>query len=177
MTAVLEIGFHFGDYVGLVPGLAISIVLALFLGGRVARRLRVSRFGAMLLVVALGVVLSATVSPSREALLGMSRAQTTCDLSRFWLAPWPEYSHLGETSLNVLLFVPLGVAVGMLPRSPYRLPIVVGSVILPIAIEVTQLAAAPLGRTCQSADVFDNLVGLALGFGLGLIVVRTGRSG
>ena len=60
----------YGDYVGFVPGLVISVVLALVLCGGVARRLRVSRVVAALLIVSFGVVLSATVTPSREAIVG-----------------------------------------------------------------------------------------------------------
>jgi glycopeptide antibiotics resistance protein len=167
LTVVAHSGSGFGDYAGFIPGLAVCIVLALILGGSVDRRLRVDRVVSTLLIVSLGLVLSATVTPSREALLGMPQESMGCDLSRVGLAPWSEYAHLNDTSLNVLLFVPLGVLIGMLRRSPYRLPIILAAVILPFAIETIQLVIAPLGRACQSADVFDNLAGLVLGLGVG----------
>ena len=164
-----------GDYAGFVPGLMISVILALVLCAGVARRLRVSRVVAALLIVSLGVVLSATVTPSREAIMGMPHLSAGCDLSRIGPAAWREYVHVDETSLNVLLFIPLGAFIGMLPRSSYRWPIVIGAIILPFVIEGFQLVATPLGRACQSGDVVDNLLGLALGLGAGLTAVWIGR--
>ena len=42
-----------------------------------------------------------------------------------------------------------------------------GAALLPFAIEFVQLAATPLGRACQGADVVDNMLGLALGLAAG----------
>jgi hypothetical protein len=165
----------FGDYAGFVPGLVISVVLALLLCGGVARRLRVSRVIAALLIVSLGVVLSATVTPSREALEGEGHLASGCDLSRWGPAMWREYVHVGDTSLNVLLFIPLGVVIGMLPRSAYRTPILIAAVIMPFAVEGFQLVVTPLGRACQSADVFDNLLGLVVGLCVGSLIAWVGR--
>jgi hypothetical protein len=165
----------FGDYAGFIPGLVISVILALLLCGGVARRLRVSRVVAVLLIVSFGIVLSATVTPSREALEGEAHLAAGCDLSRWGPATWREYLHVGDTSLNVLLFIPLGALIGMLPRSPYRAPILTAAIILPFAVEVFQLVVTPLGRACQSADVFDNLLGLVVGLGLGSLVAWIGR--
>ncbi len=143
-----------GDYIGFLPGIVVSIVLALALSSRVAGRLRVSRALAILLMMSLGVVLAATITPSRDAVLYGAQGAAGCDLSRLGPAPWSAYLHLDDTSLNVLLFIPLGMLIGMLPRSPYRWPIVAGAVILPFAVEGFQLVATPLGRACQSADVW-----------------------
>ena len=164
MSWVRESASPFGDYVGFIPGVVISVLVAVAIRGRVARRLRVNRIHAVLLVISLGVVLAATVTPSREALLGIGpQAPPRCDMSRLGFAPWAAYGHLTDTSLNVLLFVPLGVLIGVMPESPYRWPIILGAVALPFAIEAFQLVATPLGRACQSGDVVDNLAGLILG--------------
>jgi glycopeptide antibiotics resistance protein len=175
LTVGAHIGSTFGDYAGFVPGLAISIILALLLGGSVARRLGTTRMVATLLILSLGVVLSATVTPSRDALMGMPKIPAGCDLSRVGLAPWREYVHVDDTSLNVLLFIPLGAFIGVLPRSPYRWPVAVAAIILPFAIEGFQLVVTPLGRACQSADVVDNLLGLTLGLVAGLTAAWVGR--
>jgi hypothetical protein len=164
-----------GGYAGFVPGLVVSVILALLLCGRVARRLRVSRVVAALLIVSFGVVLSATVTPSREAIMGTPHLSVGCDLSRWGPAMWREYLYVGDTSLNVLLFIPLGALIGMLPRSPHRVPILIAAIILPFAVEGVQLVVSPLGRACQSADIFDNLLGLTLGLGIGLLVAWIGR--
>ena len=63
----------------------------------------------------------------------------------------------------------------MLPRSPYRAPILIAAVILPFAVEAFQLVVTPLGRACQSADVFDNLLGLVVGLGVGSLIGWIGR--
>jgi glycopeptide antibiotics resistance protein len=164
-----------GDYAGLLPGLALSIILALVLGGSVARRLGTTRIVATLLIVGLGAALSATITPSREALMGMPQISAGCDLSRIGLAPWWDYVHVDDASLNVLLFVPLGVAIGLMPRSRIQAGLILGSVLLPVAIETTQLVATPLGRACQSADVVDNLLGLVVGLGVGLTAAWIGQ--
>ena len=74
---------------------------------------------------------------------------------------------LGTTSLNVILFVPLGILIALLPRSRATAFAVIGAALLPLAIESIQLAARPLGRACQGADVVDNILGLALGLAVG----------
>ncbi len=168
-------GSDFADYAGFVPGLAISILVALILGGSIARRVGASRLVATLLILGLGAVLSATVTPSREALMGMPQISTGCDLSRIGPDQWSAYAQLDDTSLNVLLFIPLGMAIGLLPRTRPKAGLILGAIFLPIAIETFQLVAAPLGRACQSGDVFDNLMGLALGLGIGSAVGRIGQ--
>jgi hypothetical protein len=176
LIAVRAIGVDLGDYAGFIPGVAISIIVALILSGSVARRLGTRRAVAWLLLASLGAVLSATVTPSREALLlHPATGMVGCDLSRVGPARWAEYLTLGTTSLNVVLFVPLGVAIGLLPHSQLKAALVLGAVILPIAIETVQLVVGPLGRACQSADVFDNLLGLVLGLLAGLTAAWIGR--
>ncbi len=90
-------------------------------------------------------------------------------MSTIGLAPLSTYIGLNDASLNVALFVPLGFMIGLLPRSPYRLPIVAGTLILPVAIEATQSVVTSLGRECKSADVFNNLAGLFIGLVAALI--------
>jgi hypothetical protein len=132
-----------------------------------AHALGTSRSLAWAVVVALGIVLAATLTPVHDApdlpWLGPLR----CDLSRVGLPPWQDLTTINDRSLNVLLFVPLGIALGLLPRSMRKLDLVLAAAVLPLAIEMAQLVLAPLNRTCQSADVFDNLVGLAIGLALG----------
>ena len=47
--------------------------------------------------------------------------------------------------------------------------VVVAAIALPFAIEATQLLVPLLGRGCESADVVDNLIGLAIGLAIGLV--------
>ncbi len=157
------------DYAGFVPGLAVSLVVSLAASGYVSRALAISRRHGWALVMSLGVVLSATITPSREALLFGALGSGTCDFSRIGLASWHQLSHLDDVSLNVLLFVPFGIAIGLCPRSRAKLAVLVGALALPVAIELLQLVAVALGRQCQSSDVVDNLSGLLLGVFAGSI--------
>jgi len=157
-------------YAWFVPGVVISALLAILLGGRLGRRIGAHRIVATLLVFSVGTVLAATVTPSRDALMGAPGISSGCDLSRIGPAAWQDYAQVDDTSLNVLLFVPLGVSIALLTRSRLRAGLVLGAILLPVGVETLQLVVTPLGRACQAADVSDNLTGLALGLGLGLAV-------
>ncbi len=168
-------GSEAGDVAGFWPGVIISALAALVLCGFAARRLHISVLTAWLLIVSLGVIIAATLTPTREVLVSGLAGPGTCDMSRIGLAPMREYAHINQTSLNVLLFIPLGMLIGVLPRSPWKPWIVAGAVILPAFIETTQLIATPLGRGCQSADVSDNLTGLFMGLAAGVILAAIAR--
>ncbi len=79
---------------------------------------------------------------------------------------------MNDTSLNYVLFIQLGVPLGLLPRSRRALGLVIVAFALPWAIEATQLLVPVLGRGCQSADVVDNSLGLLLGLGVTMVAVR-----
>jgi glycopeptide antibiotics resistance protein len=157
------------DYAGFVPGVAISLIVSLLACGLASRALKITRAHGWALLMSLGVVLSATVTPSREALLFGAQGSGTCDLSRIALAPLQDLSHLNDTSLNILLFVPLGLAIALCPRSRPKYVVLAVAFVLPASIELTQLLVPPLGRECQSADVIDNLTGLVVGLSGGVM--------
>jgi glycopeptide antibiotics resistance protein len=155
-----------------LPGIGASLVMASLLMGPVRRTLRAGPFLSWSLVVSLGIILSATLTPAHEAISFGAVSTGSCDLSRVGFAPLRELLRLGDTSLNVLLFVPLGVSIAFLPRSRLKVVVVVGAIALPFAIETTQLLVLWLDRACQSADVVDNLTGLAIGLAGGIVAGR-----
>jgi VanZ family protein len=159
-----------------LPGLAITTAIALAVAGGVARRLRTESWIAFLLVMSVGAVLAATIPPTAGQWDHPS-APGRCDFGRIGLAPLSEYLHFGDTSLNVVLFVPLGLAVGLLGRSPATAGVLMAALALPLAIEAIQSLAPVLGRGCESRDVSDNLLGLGIGLALGVLlsVVRARR--
>jgi len=157
------------DYAGFGPGIAVSLVLSFLTCGFVSRAMRISRVHGWALLMSLGVVLSATITPSREALLFGAQGSGTCDLSSIGLASWWELRHLDDASLNILLFVPLGIFIALCPRSRAKLVVLVCAFLLPVSIELIQLVVVALGRKCQSADVIDNLTGLVLGLAGGSV--------
>jgi len=161
-------------YPGFLPGLGVTVMVAVLASRPVARALRSGQVLAGALVISLGIVLSATLTPSPSGLardlsgLGpLEHYSPTCDLSRIGPAPIGDYLTLNNTSLNVLLLVPLGLTIGLLPASRRKTAIVLLAAALPFIVEGTQLVVVPLDRACQSGDVSDNLLGLVLGLAAG----------
>ena len=70
----------------------------------------------------------------------------------------------------MVMFVPLGFAIAVLPWSHRKAAVLVAAVALPFVIEATQLLVAPLGRACESGDGVDNLTGLFIGLAAGAVV-------
>lgn len=152
---------------GFLPGVAASLVIALLAAGRVATALRANRLLAFCLVVSIGAILAATLTPNTGS-FEPPPGTTFCDLSRVSPAPLAELLSLhGEPSLNALLCLPLGLVIGLLPRSAGKIVLLAGALALPAVIEVLQGLLTLLNRSCSSADVVDNLTGLAVGVVLG----------
>ncbi len=161
-------------YPGFLPGVAVSLVVAIVASGPAARALGSGRILAGALVFSLGIVLSATLTPSPSGLArdlaGLrppEHYRPTCDLSRIGPAPIGEYVTLNDISLNVLLLVPLGLTIGLLRPSRQKTAILLLALALPFIVEGTQLVVVSLDRACQAGDVFDNLLGLVLGLAVG----------
>lgn len=164
------------EYPGFLPGLAFSIVLAFIFAGRLGRSLRVSRAIAWGLIFGVGIIVAATLTPGGGVFRSGAEGSGACDLTRLSLAPLREVLRFGETGLNVLLFVPLGVAIGSMPGSRSKVALILTAIAFPFAIEAAQLVFTVLDRQCQSADVIDNLTGLAIGLAIGTLMhVALGR--
>ena len=167
---------YLADYAWFWPGVATSIVLGIVLSRRVARALKVRRTVAMTLLLSLGLIASATLTPSREAVRFGTIGSGSCDLGRIGPASLAELLAFGDPTLNVLLFIPLGVVIGLFPASRRKVVLVVAALALPFAIETIQLLARGLDRACQSSDVSDNLTGLVIGLVVGVVARRLAQS-
>jgi len=159
-----------------LPGVAVSAAVSLVLGGAVGRALGARRMVGAALIFSLGIILAATLTPLGGELDLEGSHPGTCDFSRVGLPPLGLFLGFNDTSLNVLLFVPLGLSIAFLPGSRRTLAVVLAAAALPFVIELAQLVLPVLDRGCESADVVDNMVGLAFGLGLG-IAVRLVASG
>ena len=153
----------------LLPGSLVAFVLSAALSPPVARVLGVRRVVAWVLLLSFGVIISATLTPLRGAFAG-DVGSGTCDFSRLGPASIEELQTDRDAFLNMLIFVPFGLAIGVCPRSRLKATIVAAAVALPFAIEAIQLLVPALARGCQSADVADNLVGLVIGLAAGAVV-------
>ena len=146
------------------PGVLISVVVGFVAARRLARALEIRAPHAAVLVISLGVIVAATLTPLRDALVSGAVGSGVCDLSRFGPPPLRDLIRLNDTTLNLVLFAPLGAAIGLVPKGRQRAVLIVLAALLPFGIETTQLLTPVLDRGCQSADVVDNLTGLAGGF-------------
>ena len=166
----------FGDSVPwLLPGAAIALVAGVAASGPVGRSLGVARVVAAVIIVSMGVILAATLTPC--PCLPEPGTGGACDLSRIGLPSPSQLIAPLDTAGNILAFIPLGFAIALVPRSRRKGALLAGAVALPFAIETIQLLATPLGRACESADVVDNLTGLVLGLVAGTIAARITGSG
>lgn len=160
-----------------LPGAVLSLVVAILVSGPVARALATRRFVAILLVLSVGAIVSATLTPLGGTLVFDGGAAGACDLSRLGPPPLGALRRLTDTSLNVALFVPLGLAIALLPRTRRTGAVLAGAILFPVVIEATQLLVPAISRGCESADVIDNLLGLAVGLGVGVALRALARAG
>jgi glycopeptide antibiotics resistance protein len=165
-----------GEYPWLLPGIVAALVVGVALSGRAAGWLGTTRPVAAVMLVTLLVILAATLAPPGLSPAVETVAQGTCDLSRIGL-PSPAQLFARDVAGNVLAFIPLGFAIGMIPRSRRKALVLAGAVALPFLIEAVQLVATPLGRLCQSGDVVDNLTGLVIGLVVAAVYQRLRRGG
>ena len=152
-----------------LPGLVLSAVIGVPLCSPVAAMLRTRRSIAYLLIVSLGAIVAATIPPGAEGFDRIADGIGACHLHPLGLATRHAYLSVSEVSLNVLLFIPLGVGLGLLPRTRRTALLVAAACGLPVAIEAVQLLVPQLGRACESRDVVDNLLGLLIGLVAGIL--------
>jgi hypothetical protein len=145
---------------GLAGAVALSVLLAVAL-----RTSAVTVFG---LLASAGLITVATLTPASTSYF----VGGDCVLDQVTLPSLSDLLSPNETSLNVVLFVPLGIACTLLRRWPSVAVAALVSAGYPIMIELAQHQLAGLGRVCSSADVVNNLTGLIIGLAVGVAVLR-----
>jgi glycopeptide antibiotics resistance protein len=149
------------------PALLVAGIAAALAAPWSARRTGLSRLPAGLLLFSLGAVLAITLTPG---IGGDPSAPITCQ----GLVPAPSLSELwsltSDNGQNVLLFVPLGLFIGLIPRRSVLLGAGLGAAVLPFAIEGIQALLPGFARSCQAWDVIENLLGLAIGLVIGSLL-------
>lgn len=154
------------------PGLILAVAGAVVLGGPVARAVHAPRRLGSGLVFSVGLIVASTLTPSIEAVRSGATSGGTCDLSRIGPPALVELARLNDASLNVALFLPLGLVLGLLPSTSPRLVLTVSALVLPFGIELVQLVVRTLDRACQTRDVSNNVTGLVIGLLAGLVLAR-----
>lgn len=158
-----------------LPILMLAALLGLLMGGRLGRWLGVPRLVAWGLVMSVGLIVASTLSPVHRESGPVAQPFLSCDVSRVGPAALSELTRVSDPLINILLFAPLGFVIALVPKASQRAGLIVGAVCLPFLIEAAQSAVTGLGRGCETADVVDNLTGLALGLALGASVMLVFR--
>jgi hypothetical protein len=157
----------------LVPGVAIALIAGVALAPWASARTGLSPLLAGMLVFAFGAIVAITLTPgSGEGFFGRS-----------WcggLRPPPRLGQLlsisSEHGLNVALFVPLGVLVGLIPRArPFAVAALIAGA-MPIVIEWIQYSVPRLDRICQTWDALENMIGLVIGLAAGVALAYALRT-
>ena len=137
----------------LVPWLAFSVLIGVvvagpFVGVWLAGRPRTT--GALLGLAVL-TVMGLTLYPD-----GAPYPSITCNPGLPYLAPTA-----GESTANILLFVPVSFLAGVLWRRPVAA--VLGAVALSGAVEAIQALVVVIGRACDTSDWITNTIGAVVG--------------
>ncbi|MDX3071648.1 VanZ family protein [Streptomyces sp. NPDC088354] len=152
------------------PGALLSSVAAGVCARRTARRLGTGPVTAFCLVLALGgiavttLLADITLEPNAMRRFGAGTFATD------WTLPGPaDLAGFGQRGLNVLLFVPLGLAVARTRPARRALGLAAAAAVLPFAIEAVQYEVVWLLRAADAQDIADNLCGLLAGLILGAV--------
>ena len=130
------------------------------------------------LLWSLAVIASITLIPTSSApgIVSAEGRLTTCSWD--YGGPAPEGFWIvggGQRTLNALVFVPAGIllvlAVARWRAAWVLVPLgFLALVGFSIGIEATQLALARIDRACDVTDVIDNVTGVLVGVGIGVLL-------
>lgn len=150
-----------------LPRLAVTMVLALLVGRVAAAPMGLSPRRAIVWMLCMLAPLAYTLSPS-----GFDGG-SGCTLG---LTPWqfPAAIFALDSRANVIMLIPVGAAAFLFKEGARRLAALLTALSLPLVIELVQLAAPSLGRSCQFFDVVYNITGVFAGFWLvaGTVALR-----
>jgi len=150
------------DVLQIVPIALVALALVAAGWRPAARRLETAPAVAIGLLLTCATIAVITLAPAPAAFANPSESCLHRGWQPDWV-PWPLVGTVNGRSLNVWMFVPLGVFAAVTGR---RWLIAVG-VLMPFGIEAAQ-RILPLGRFCDTRDVGDNVYGFLIGTAIGL---------
>lgn len=161
---------------GVLAAAVVAVLLALALRGRLGTLSAVAVSGLLWSLAAIALV---TLVPTR-ADIGIVPAESRSE-SCSWDYGGPNgaaFEGLGfdQRTLNVLLFVPAGMflvlAVGRWWSGVVLAPLGLAALAAySLGIELTQLQLARIDRACDVTDMVDNVLGAAVGFVIGVVLL------
>ncbi|MEU6393017.1 VanZ family protein [Streptomyces sp. NPDC046939] len=101
--------------------------------------------------------------------MGGGRASGVCVLNHQFSEPF----HTTQGLWNLAMMVPVGAFALLAVRRP--LPVLLGVIALPLAIEITQATVNGLGRVCDSSDAEMNILGGLLGLAVVAVLLDRRR--
>ncbi len=124
-----------------------------------ARRLKLlCRIGLSMLIPYVFLVLAVTVflrTPAETSNIVLEPFRTYRDFFA------DDFTHF-EIRANILLFIPIGILLPMVKKTPWYLPIFVG-IAFSVIIELIQFISHR--GMCETDDVISNTIGLLIGIG------------
>lgn len=146
--------------------LLVVVVVAALLAVPLARLLRSNPLVTGLLVMSLFAVVALSLAPSNtpQAAAGVCLRPVTLPVGRQIL--WPS-----DLTANVLMYLPLGVAVVWLRPRLVRLVAVVAALMVPLVVELAQKEIIAINRQCSLSDIIGNEVGLLVGMAIGAVLL------
>lgn len=154
---------------GVLPWAAWAVLVAGAVAVLAARPLAVwlesSPLVSGLLVFGAGIVIAVTLTPVNAA---GSSAWRSFGTDSALVPDWV----VSDRFANLLLFVPLGLAAGLVGRADLRRWVVLAVLLSPLLVEGMQAVLPLLNRGPQWQDVLDNTIGILVGLGAAWVIRR-----
>lgn len=160
-----HVAIFFRSAIWALPAFGVGAVIAAVVYPILALRFGVRRYVMFGWLLALLLVLALTLTPQSNAHLGAG--MKACWMTIQGPIGFSSYGDASQRSLNVLLFVPLGLFTALMPRRHLAALCLLG-LALPAVVEALQYQIPSLARQCAVVDVVDNETGFVLGVATGL---------
>lgn len=120
------------------------------------------------LIVSIGFIVALTLTPNAQS--DSVLVDPRSDQGAWGYLREPEFwAHVDSRSLNVVLFIPLGITLALLTRGVARGWALAVGLSVPWLVEGLQVVL-PFDRDPQVIDLVDNSTGLVLGFVIGVLI-------
>lgn len=146
--------------------LLVVAVVAVLVARPLARVLRSNPLVSWLLALSLLAVVALSLAPSSHLQAAAGVCLRPWSLPAGTRALWPT-----DFTTNVLMYVPLGMAVTWLRPIAVRMMAMAAVFAVPLALELTQREIVIINRQCSLSDIIGNEVGLLIGMGVGLVLL------
>lgn len=133
-------------------------------------------WAAFILAASVALVVAVTLTPQRitEGAVDLFASVPATESPvgpELWRWPW-QWWPIDDRTLNIALFVPLGIGIGLVGRRGVRWILMLVALASPLVVEGTQHLVAWLARDSQWQDVVDNVTGVVIGLVIGVVLRR-----